>query len=526
MSKTILLASANLAARHIDVEAALGGTLLPSGADHADLLAFAGTQPSPAIAAEAARLGARAVGLSPAPLQIRALQDVARPLGYRISGLQDEWRDADGAAASVEARLALLRTRAAALPKGAVLLPPPGAAASLLQNCVWLDPYDRTPVTLEQALDLAEEFCGFLERGAVVPVGLNITVGKRRHIEPFVTFPRRPLQQFSRLAPAIAAARRTGAPILVWASWRHDRTIRRCDAEGVTLARVEDGFLRSVGLGAAFVRSMSLVVDSRGIYYDPSCPSDLEHLLETAEIDARLLSRAQALREDLVAANLTKYNVGRAAADAEPLVPPGRVGVLVPGQVEDDASILRGSATVRSNLALIEAARARWPDAFLIYKPHPDVEAGYRVGKVADADALRFCDRIVRDRSIADLFGECAAVETMTSLAGFEALLRGLKVATHGQPFYSGWGLTDDLAPHPRRTRRRSLDELVAAALILYPRYVDPVSGLPCGPELVIRRLAQTRARLQQPGRWAPHLRHGLALARHRVLGPLLRLLK
>ena len=82
----------------------------------------------------------------------------------------------------------------------------------------------------------------------------------------------------------------------------------------------------------------------------------------------------------------------------------------------------------------------------------------------------------------------------MTSLAGFEALLRGKPVTTYGQPFYAGWGLTEDLCPVPRRTRRRSLDELVAGALILYPRYLDPVTGLRCTPELLVERLGHRRA--------------------------------
>ena len=77
-------------------------------------------------------------------------------------------------------------------------------------------------------------------------------------------------------------------------------------------------------------------------------------------------------------------------------------------------------------------------------------------------------------------------------MAGFEALLRGKKVTTHGVPFYAGWGLTTDLGPiPPRRSRSRSLDELVAAAIILYPTYVDPVTRLPCPPEILIQRIAR-----------------------------------
>jgi capsular polysaccharide export protein len=39
------------------------------------------------------------------------------------------------------------------------------------------------------------------------------------------------------------------------------------------------------------------------------------------------------------------------------------------------------------------------------------------------------------------------------------------------------------------------LPELVAGTLILYPRYVDPVTRLPCGPEVVIDRIADPKTR-------------------------------
>jgi capsular polysaccharide export protein len=63
-------------------------------------------------------------------------------------------------------------------------------------------------------------------------------------------------------------------------------------------------------------------------------------------------------------------------------------------------------------------------------------------------------------------------------------------VTVHGVPFYAGWGLTIDRGPVPaRRTARRTLDELVAAALLLYPRYLDPLTGLPCPAEVLVGRL-------------------------------------
>ncbi|MGH8513797.1 MAG: hypothetical protein ACREV8_07620, partial [Gammaproteobacteria bacterium] len=270
-----------------------------------------------------------------------------------------------------------------------------------------------------------------------------------------------------------------------------------CARAGIELRHVEDGFVRSAGLGASFVQPSSLVFDSRGIFYDSRGPSDIEVMLEEAEFPPDLVERARQLREKLVATRTTKYNVD--AVRQERIDGKGRPIVLVPGQVEDDASIQRGSPTFKHNIDLLEAVRKRHPDAFVVYKPHPDVEAGFRRGRVPAERAQNFADRIVTNAPILDLIETCDSVETMTSLAGFEALLRGKPVTTHGQPFYAGWGLTEDLCPVARRTRGRSLDELVAVALILYPRYLDPISRLRCTPELLVERLASAGQRQRTP---------------------------
>ena len=82
-------------------------------------------------------------------------------------------------------------------------------------------------------------------------------------------------------------------------------------------------------------------------------------------------------------------------------------------------------------------------------------------------------------------------VWTITSLLGFEALLRGRAVTCLGAPFYAGWGLTRDLGPPmPRRKARPGLDALVHAALIAYPRYFDPLSGQAAPVEVIVERLA------------------------------------
>ncbi len=255
------------------------------------------------------------------------------------------------------------------------------------------------------------------------------------------------------------------------------------EAQGIGCLAVEDGFLRSVGLGAAFVAPLSLVFDRTGLYYDGSRPSDLETLLQSGDIGADEGRQAAGLRQAIVAANVTKYNVGARALPAD-AIPGGRPVVLVPGQVADDKAVLIGRPEgfgegQNVNAILLERARAANPHAFVIFKTHPDVEHLGRAGALDQEFIKRHADLAAHDIPIDQLLSIASRIETYSSLAGFEGLLRGLAVATHGRPFYAGWGLTVDHAALPRRGRRRTLDELAAAALIRYARYWDPATGFP-----------------------------------------------
>jgi capsular polysaccharide export protein len=253
---------------------------------------------------------------------------------------------------------------------------------------------------------------------------------------------------------------------------------------------IEDGFLRSVGLGAGLVEPLSWVVDDVGVYYDATRPSRLEQILEHGEIDEPLRARAATLRERICTAGLTKYNLSGTRWQR----PAGKARViLVPGQVESDASIVLGAPGIRENMALLRAVREENPDAWLVYKPHPDVVAGLRRSGRGEAGASAYCDEVVVDAPMQDLLASVDELHVLTSLAGFEALLRGKPVTCWGQPFYAGWGLTRDQLPLARRTRQRSLDELVAAALILYPRYVSRRSGALTTPERALTELVSWR---------------------------------
>ena len=253
--------------------------------------------------------------------------------------------------------------------------------------------------------------------------------------------------------------------------------------------RVEDGFIRSVGLGADMIRPSSWVFDRIGMYYDATRPSGLEQLLLNARFTDNELARARNLQTVLVSQHVTKYNVGKGSW----LRPEAKRVILVPGQVESDASIRLGSPVLKTNLQLLRAVKAANPEAYIVYKPHPDVLAGLRIAGEADAKPQADYDELVTDQDMAHILAHVDEVHTLTSLAGFEALLRGKAVTCYGQPFYAGWGLTTDVYPPLRRGVSRKVEELIAATLIRYPTYISRLTGYYTTPEQVIHELALLR---------------------------------
>jgi capsular polysaccharide export protein len=350
------------------------------------------------------------------------------------------------------------------------------------------DPFHHRPWSLDQALDQLAAWRAAEAGNRQIVVCLGMASWKRASIAAAFAHGGGAPAFRATARGALAAARRRGGALAVWASAMPPGLPARAAAAGVKLLRVEDGFIRSPGLGARFLPGGSVIADAQGVHYDASAPSDLETLLASAEFPPALLERAAALRQALVARGVTKYNLrGEAPTIA---APPGRRRILVPGQVEDDAQVRQPGAAIRTNLALLQAVRAAEPDAYLLYKPHPDLEAGYRKGRMTREAILAVADAILPGAApLPALFGQVDALHTLSSLSGFEALLRGLPVTVWGRPFYAGWGLTEDRDPPPRRGRTRSLDELVAAALILYPCYLDPATGLPCPVEVLVERL-------------------------------------
>jgi len=296
------------------------------------------------------------------------------------------------------------------------------------------------------------------------------------------------------LQHALAKGMDENSQLYIWGKKPFPEVEKYAEENRLRLFRVEDGFVRSVTLGSDLTKAYSLVVDSRGIYFDPTQESDLEYLLNNENFDNRLLERAKKLQDYLIENKISKYNIHRdRQLKLSGLKEEQRV-VMVPGQVEDDASIIYGAEGM-SNLELLRQSRKNAPEAYIVYKPHPDVLAGNRKGHIETDEALKYCDAIITDASLDSVLAVCDEVHTMTSLVGFEALIRGKKVYTYGLPFYAGWGLTTDAKRCERRSTVRTLDELVAAAFICYPRYIHPETSQQCEIEELLEEIDKEKTR-------------------------------
>jgi capsular polysaccharide export protein len=327
---------------------------------------------------------------------------------------------------------------------------------------------------------------------------LGFTPWKRGYTRAFLRSPANEIRFINSIADCKKFGMNKQSSLVVWGIKNSKLVDKIAGQFGVDVWRVEDGFIRSAGLGSDFAAPASLCIDRSGIYFDPEKPSDLETLLSNKIFLPAELKRARALKRTIVEENLSKYNVQSARTEALEFKGEG-VKILVIGQVEGDASLRRGSPEFQTNLAFLTKARELNPNNILIYKPHPDVLSGNRSGEVPFQALERLCDFVDTKNNISSLLRSVDEVHTLTSLTGFEALMRGVKVVVYGMPFYAGWGLTTDMCRFNRRKRRLVLDELVACTLINYPQYLNVVNGEFESPERIIKQINAEKSAPKMP---------------------------
>ncbi|HID0754112.1 capsular polysaccharide biosynthesis protein [Campylobacter jejuni] len=323
---------------------------------------------------------------------------------------------------------------------------------------------------------------------------LGFTLWKRHFIKPFFNAKDNEIIFLNSIKSLVRYKLKEDDKFFIWGKKYDDNTLKnlllvKVKEQNLTnftpkVSLVEDGFIRSISLGSDLTRPFSLIVDDKGLYIDPNKPSKLEELLQNEIFDENMLSRAKNIIKILLENRFSKYN-GLKHENLKINAKIGQKIILIPAQVEDDASMILGGFGL-STLDLLKEVRAKNQDAYIIFKPHPDVLSGNRVGLKDETLILEFCDEIVKDCSIDSAIKIADEIHTITSTSGFDALLRAKKVFTYGMPFYAGWGLTKDKHKCERRTRKLSLEELVAGALITYPRYINPKTKTLCEIEVCL----------------------------------------
>ena len=246
---------------------------------------------------------------------------------------------------------------------------------------------------------------------------------------------------------------------------------------------LEDGFIRSIGLGVHGSPSFSLVEDDVGIYYDATAPSKLENILNTYDFasDEILMQTAKKAMSLIKEHHISKYNNALDVSDEFRLKysldagsASGMMKVLIVAQTAGDSSLEYGLAEKFTTKQIISDAMSENQNASVYIKIHPDVLSGKKSSDIAVDDIPDNCTVIDEDVNPISLLKLFDKVYTKTSGMGMEALVLGLEVVCYGMPYYAGWGVTEDRQNCDRRVRELSVEELFAGAYIRYTRYYNP----------------------------------------------------
>ena len=364
--------------------------------------------------------------------------------------------------------------------------------ASYILYCQYINPYTGKKGTIFDVINYLTKIKKLNNklRGSVKLVGFSFW--KKHVLLPYLNLPSvkihfysinkfRKIENDNKLNHDVKSQK-----ILIWGQGKKS-IIPIIQNEKFCIMRIEDGFIRSIGLGSNLVMPYSLVIDGLGIYFNSQKISELESLLATRVVTKQEQEKAKSLQKLIIETKISKYNVGN-----EKNIKPNhekRKIILIPGQVEDDASIIFGSPIIKTNLELVQMVRKKNQDAYIIYKPHPDVLSGNRIGEINKTELKKYVNDIIEFADIIHCIEQVDEIHTITSLAGFEALIRHKKVVCYGQPFYSGWGLTTDLYPNSLRRRILSLDELIYIVMYEYSIYIHPKSLDFTDPETLVKYL-------------------------------------
>ena len=257
--------------------------------------------------------------------------------------------------------------------------------ACLIESVRCIDPHRRASCQIEELM----QAIGLQRR-------LQQQAPERVDAFGFTPWKQRNLRRF--LAGSDLRFRRSGrqpgvstTAVAIWGRRGQPSVLESARVRNLPLLHVEDGFLRSVGLGAELIDPISWVVDRSGCITTPHVQAiwnafwrENPGLRLSCPVPPRCASVWCWKRS-----RNTTFLPSAGSDEHQQRV------VLVVGQVESDASIQFGAPGIKTNLALLQAVRVAEPDAYLVYKPHPDVMAGLcRAGEGEDG-AAEVCDEVL-----------------------------------------------------------------------------------------------------------------------------------
>ena len=244
---------------------------------------------------------------------------------------------------------------------------------------------------------------------------------------------------------------------------------------------LEDGFIRSVGLGVHGYPSFSIVEDKNGMHYDAFKNTTIQQILNNYDFqnNQKLLSLAKDAIELIKKYKISKYNLNEMKLP-ESVKNSKKEKVLIIAQTAGDNSLKYGRAYEFKPKDIIISALEENPDKDIFVKIHPDVLSGKRKSSIDITLAKKYCKVLTENTNPVLLLESFDTVYTQTSQMGFEALFLGKKVVTFGMPFYAGWGITDDKLKNQNRKRILTPIEVFAGAYILYSKYYNPYEKREC----------------------------------------------
>ncbi|MDN5651441.1 MAG: hypothetical protein L0G51_02290 [Lactococcus lactis] len=249
--------------------------------------------------------------------------------------------------------------------------------------------------------------------------------------------------------------------IYIWGYKAPPYFIEYVRAQDLDIFFLEDGFIRSGPDDDSSAPPLSIVMDSQAPYFDTTRPNDLTDLIANFDFDQDNYDEvlAQEMLDYYVSHRVSKYN-HQPYVDVTPIYgTKDRKRILVLGQVPHDDSLKYGGGKDFTLLDVVKKAIKENPDAQIIVKPHPmTLDNPDIVSTLIELDCLILTQSI----HLVDALETIDHVYTITSLGGFEALLREKEVTVLGRPFYK------DLCTSNAKSNKPSLSQILYICYYAY----------------------------------------------------------